>query len=71
MNNTTVGIICLVLGLVIHYSARRGLGLKQRVTSFVFGRTRQDRLLYWGKWILGAALSIAGLLLLAGVLHVR
>jgi hypothetical protein len=71
MNDTTIGIICAVVGALVLLSARRGLGLQARLTSFLFRRTYKDRLLYWAKWIVGIGLLAFGLLLLAGMIDLN
>lgn len=69
MNETVVGVICLLAGLAVLFSARRGMGLQKRITSFFFGRTHKDRLIVGAKWIVGAGLAISGVLMLLGKLH--
>ena len=71
MSDTTVGIVCAVLGALILLSAWRGPGLRQRVTSFFMRRTARDRILIWLKWIVGAGLLAIGLLLLGGVIDLN
>lgn len=71
MSETVIGIICAIAGALVLLSARGGLSLQARVTSFLFRRTYQDRLFYWAKWTVGIALLAFGLLLLAGMIHVK
>jgi hypothetical protein len=71
VSDTTIGIVCAVLGALILLSAWRGPGLRQRVTSFLMRRSARDRLLMWIKWITGAVLLAVGLLLLGGVIDLN